>query len=233
MRRNFVDAELRYLSERDVMKIVPAILAENFEDFTARLRKAEAFTDYVQVDVMDGLFVPTRSFPVDRLNNIDTSVSFEVHLMVQYPFDFMSRIFDPHLKKVIFHFESDVKPVEFIDQMKKRGFEVGMAVRPETGIAEFREAAENADTLLFLTVDPGSYGSPFKPEVLEKIRETRRIFENKVLAADGAISLDNLRLFVESGVDYVCVGSRILLAEDPKESYEMFVSKLAEIGSTE
>ena len=217
--------------EMEPMKIVPAILAENFDDFAELLRQAESFTDYVQVDVMDGVFVPTQSFPVERLNGINTSVSFEVHLMVKHPFAYMSQIFDPHLKKVIFHFESDVKSPEFIEQMKKRGFDVGMAVRPETGIEEFREVAETVDTLLFLTVDPGSYGSPFKPEVIEKIRKTRRIFEDKVLAADGAVSIDNVNLFLEAGVDYVCVGSRIFLAEDPKQSYEMFVRKVGEIGS--
>jgi ribulose-phosphate 3-epimerase len=210
------------------MKIVPAILAENYDDFLGRLRLAESFADYVQIDIMDGSFVPTLSFPAQELNKVKTSLSFEVHLMVKHPFAFMSRIFNPNLKKVIFHFESDVKPFDFIEQMKKRGLDVGMAIKPETTIDLFEKTAEMLDTLLFLTVDPCCYGNPFKPEVVEKIRKARLMFKNKTMAADGGASLDNLKLFVEAGLDYVCVGSRIFLKGDPARNYKLFQEKLAE-----
>lgn len=211
------------------MKIVPAILAENYADFLMRLRQAESFTDYVQIDLMDGSFVPSLSFPAENLNGLRTSLSFEVHLMVKHPFAYMSKVFNQNLKKVIFHFESDVKHLDFIDQMKKRGFDVGMAIRPETEISEFEEIAEMSDTLLFLTVDPCCYGNPFKPEVIEKIRKTRHMFRNNNISADGGVSLDNLRLFVEAGLDYVCVGSRIFLKGNPEKNYELFLNKLREL----
>jgi ribulose-phosphate 3-epimerase len=178
---------------------------------------------------MDGVFVSSLSFPAERLNDIETSLPFEVHLMVKHPFTYMSRIFNPLLKRVIFHFESDVNHIEFIDQMRKRGLEVGMAIKPETELEEFSKISEEVDSLLFLTVDPGSYGSPLRPEVLNRIRGARQLFKNKILAADGAVSLDNLKLFFETGLDYVCVGSRIFLTEDPKHNYEMFVRKLMEL----
>lgn len=211
------------------MKIVPAILAENYEDFLMRLRQAESFTDYVQIDLMDGSFVPSLSFPAENLNSVRTSLAFEVHLMVKHPFAYMSRIFNPSLKKVIFHFESDVKHLDFIDQMKKRGVDVGMAIKPETEINEFKEIAELADTLLFLTVDPCCYGNPFKPEVIEKIIKARHVLKNKIIAADGGVSLDNLKLFTEAGLDYACVGSRIFLKGNPAKNYELFLEKLAEL----
>lgn len=211
------------------MKIVPAILAENYNDFLMRLRQAESFTDYVQIDIMDGSFVPSLSFSAEELNSIRTSLSFEVHLMVKYPLAYMSRIFNPNLRKVIFHFESDVRHIDFIDQMKKRGFDVGMAIRPETGIDSFGRTAENVDSLLFLTVDPCCYGNPFKPEVIEKIHKARLMFRDKTIAADGGASLDNLKLFIEAGLDYVCVGSRIFLKGDPAQNYKLFTEKLAEL----
>jgi ribulose-phosphate 3-epimerase len=208
------------------MKIVPAILAENFDDFVLRVRQAETFADYVQVDLMDGSFVPSLSFPAEKLNSVSTSLTFEVHLMVKSPFDYMSQIFSQHLKKVIFHFESEVNHLEFADQMKKRGLDVGIAIKPETTIEEFEGITDNVDSLLFLTVDPGSYGSPFKPEVIQKIRDSRKVFTRKILAADGGVSIKNLKLFLEAGVDYVCVGSRIFLGDDPGHNYELFLKKL-------
>jgi ribulose-phosphate 3-epimerase len=212
------------------VKIVPAVLAENYDDFVSRLRQAESFTDYIQIDLMDGIFVPSISFPGEKLKDIKTSIDFEIHLMVKHPAAYMSGIATPNLKKVIFHFESDVKHIDFIEQMKKKGIDIGMAIKPETDIEEFKSIAENVNTLMFLTVDPCCYGNPFKPEVIEKVRKARHIFREKVISADGGVSLENLRLFLEAGVDYVCVGSKIFLGENPAKNYEIFIKKLAELG---
>ena len=150
--------------------------------------------------------------------------------MVTNPFTYMSKIFNPGLKKVIFHFESDVKHLDFIDQMKMRGVETGLAIRPETEMTVLKQVAEMTDSLLFLTVDPCCYGNPFKPEIIEKIRKARLMFENKTMAADGGVCPDNLALFVEAGLDYVCVGSRIFLRGNPAKNYEGFLNKLRELG---
>lgn len=211
------------------MKVVPAVLAENADDFLLRLKQAESFADYVQIDMMDGVFVPTNSFPPERINHVITSLPFEIHLMVKHPSAFIAPIHNPGLKKVLFHFESDVKHLDFIHQMKERGIEAGLAVRPETEIEKFRRIAEHVDTILFLTVDPGSYGSPFRPEVLDKIREARTVFEDKTISADGGVSPDNLKAFLDAGVDYVCVGSRIFLHGNPADNYKHFISRLNEL----
>ena len=213
------------------MKIVPSILADNTDDFLIRLRQAESFSDYVQIDLMDGIFVSFRSFPEEEINDIITPLSFELHLMVKNPSEFISRIDNPHLKKVLFHFESDVEHLNLINQIKQRGIAAGIAIKPETQIEEFRAVGEKVDTLLFLTVDPCCYGRPFKPEVLEKIEKARQIFKDKHIAADGGVSLDNLKLFLDAGVDYVCIGSRIFLSGNPEKNYEVFMKTLAQLES--
>jgi ribulose-phosphate 3-epimerase len=215
------------------MKIIPAILAENCDDFMVMVQQAESFTDYVQIDMMDGAFVPSVSFSPEKLNHLRTSLSFEVHLMVKHPSAYISGIDNPGLKKVIFHFEADVKHEDFIDQMKKRGLSVGVAVKPETELKAFEKVVEKIDSLLFLTVSPGAYGSPFRPEVMEKIRQTRRMFDDRELSADGGVSLENLKSFIEAGVDSVCVGSRIFLQGDPGKNYAMFVKKLKELEANQ
>lgn len=211
------------------MKIVPSILADNTDDFLMRLRQAESFSDYVQIDLMDGVFVSFKSFPEETINDIITPLSFELHLMVKNPSEFMSRIDNPHLKKVLFHFESDVEHLNLINQIRQRGIAAGIAIKPETQIEEFRAVGEKVDTLLFLTVDPCCYGRPFKPEVLEKIEKARRIFKDKSIAADGGVSLDNLKLFLDAGVDYVCIGSRIFLSGNPEKNYGVFMKTLAQL----
>jgi ribulose-phosphate 3-epimerase len=211
------------------MNIVPAILASTKDDFFYLLRQAESFTDYVQIDLMDGFFVPTRSFPEEKLNSLETSLSLELHLMVKHPAAFMSRIHNQHIKKIIFHFESEVKHLAFISHLHEIGIAPGLAVNPDTKISQFRELGKKVDTLLFLTVTPGKYGSLFRHEVIDKIAESRKIFPDKTIAVDGGVSIDNLKNFLDIGVDYVCVGSRIFLDDNPEKSYKTFANKIAEL----
>lgn len=220
------------------MKIVPAILAKNLDDFYAMFRQAELFAEYVQIDIMDGVFVPAKSFPQDELNRLKTSLPFELHLMVQDPGQVISRIENPALRKVIFHYEADTDKVVLSRQLHERGISAGLAIKPDTEIRSFRSSADAVDTLLFLTVDPCCYGNPFKPAVLKKIELSRRLFPEKAIAVDGGVSLENLESFYRLGVDYVCVGSRIFLdgvsdkgppKRIPAENYRSFVEKMHEL----
>lgn len=211
------------------MKIVPSILAESFEDFLTRLKQAEKWTDYVQIDLMDGVFVKTRSFSPERLNTVTTSLSFEVHIMGSDPLGVVNSITHCGLKKVIFHAETEVDPPAVINTLKGRGLSAGLAFKPETALQEYTGAADQADTLLFLAVDPGRYGSPFRRDVLKKIGDARRDFPDKIISVDGGVSLDNLKIFFDMGVDYVCVGSRIFLKGNPEENYRMFQERVREL----
>lgn len=211
------------------MKVIPAILAERENDFFYLIRQAEAFTDYVQIDIMDGIFVPSRSFSVPALNRLNTALDFEIHLMVKHPSAFMIQVRHRHVRKVLYHVESRVEHRDFIDQMNNRGMRTGIAVKPETPVEFFQNLVRFVDSILFMTVDPGYYGSPFKPEVLEKIKNTRDRFPDVLIGVDGGVSLDNLNLFVDAGVDYVCVGSRIFQGGDPGENYRKFLRNVEEI----
>jgi ribulose-phosphate 3-epimerase len=217
---------------RPAVNIVPSILAENLTDFLPLIRQAESFTDYVQIDLMDGVFVSTKSIPPDVINAIGTPLSFEVHLMFRDPTSVIEGIDHPGLKKVIFHIESDGDHHEIMTRLRKRGIRTGIAINPGTEIERIDKLATGADTILFMTVTPGRYGSPFRPEVLEKVSEARKLFEQKVIAVDGGVSLDNLGLFANAGVDYACVGSRIFLGGNPADNYRAFLQRLSQLEET-
>jgi ribulose-phosphate 3-epimerase len=151
--------------------------------------------------------------------------------MVKHPSAFMVQVAHPRLRKVIYHVESDVKHRDFISQLKKQGIASGVAIKPDTPLDAISHIAGHVDTLLFMTVDPGYYGSPFKQEVVEKIQETRSRFNDTVIAADGGVSLSNLHLFLDAGVDYACVGSRIFHGDNPGENYRQFLRRLEELDT--
>jgi ribulose-phosphate 3-epimerase len=211
------------------MKIVPAVLAGSLEECLGMMELACTFTDYVQIDIMDGLFVPTTSFPPEALNGVSVPLSFELHLMVKDPMSVVRYLKNSNLRKIIFHAEALNSYDLIISEIRSMGISPGIAIRPETGLDEFLNSAFLADTILFLTVDPGSYGSPFKPEVLEKISRARILLPAAEIGVDGGVSLDNLGLFVDIGVDYACVGSRIFRNQSPMAGYKQFMDKLKEL----
>lgn len=206
------------------MKIIPSLLAENFETFTGLVKKSEKFTDYVQVDLMDGVFVDSRSFAAKDINLLDTSLSFEVHLMFEDPVTAFEGLKNEKLRRVIFHIESNAHAQGFVHEIKGKGLKAGIALNPETE-TEVLRGLKDFDSILLLTVDPGRYGSPFKPEVLKKAAKMHELYPGISVGVDGGVSLDNLELIKTARIDYACVGSRILLQPDPAASYREFAAK--------
>ena len=217
------------------MKIVPALLAEKFETFLARLRQAETFADYVQIDLMDGLFVPTKSFPIEQLSGLETSVPFELHLMVNDPPAYLNGIEHPLLKQVIFHFEAKTSdPVDFIRLLKQKVCaRRALAVKPDTTIEQFRKPRNTPTRLSFSPLIRGATEAPSSLRSSIRSRKPETSFPGKTIAVDGGVSLDNLNDFLKIGIDYVCIGSRIFVKGEPKKNYQQFVKKLQDLERKE
>ena len=208
------------------MRIVPAILTDKLDDFRNMLDIAKGFTDYVQVDFMDGVFVPSKSMSLDALMGVKIPLDMEAHLMVKDPNAYLASLKSIGAKKVILHFEADPDPEKVISNVRGLDMEVGLAINPKTAISEFQSLVPHVDSFLFLSVDPGFYGSPFIPGVLDEVKRFRAQFPSAFIGIDGGISLDNIKKVKAAGVDYACVGSRIFLQPDPEESYEAFLSSI-------
>lgn len=205
------------------MRIVPAILTDNPQDLKRMLGQAEAFTDFVQIDFMDGDFVPSKSVTPEDLAEIEIRIGWEAHLMVKDPIDYLSSLNKKGLKRVLFHWEADPHPESIVLALRDLGLAVGLAINPETALSQFEDLVPHIDSVLFLSVHPGFYGSPFVEEVLEKVREFRSRFPSTVIGIDGGVALDNIQRLKSLKMDYACVGSRIFRHDDPSKSYEEFV----------
>lgn len=201
------------------MRIVPALLANNLDDFKRFIRVAEAFTDYVQLDFMDGLFVPSKSITPDELRGLKTTLRTEAHLMATRPEDYLGALKEFGTEKVLFHFEAVSHPSATLNNIRDRGFAVGLAINPETSLAEVRELVSQVDSVLLLTVNPGFYGSSFIPEVLDKVRELKESKPSLPVGVDGGVKPDNIKIVKEAGADFACVGSAIFVAPDPAQSF--------------
>jgi len=169
-------------------RVVPAILTEDPEALEAMVRQAEGFTTYVQFDIMDGRFVPSRSITHEHLAALPLKLNWEAHLMVQCPEDYLADLHQAGAQKVVFHYEATPSPQEVISQARHLGLEVGLALNPETPISAIISLASTVDSVLFLTVHPGFYGAKFIPEVLEKVAEFHSAQPDTATGVDGGIA---------------------------------------------
>jgi len=199
--------------------VVPAILTDKKEKLIDMVDSCSKFCDYVQIDIMDGRFVPSKSISVADFKNVRFPIKSEAHLMVAEPLEWIEAFKNAGSHRIIYHFEIPNEHSRIIEAIKKLNLEVGLAINPSTQIKDFSFLVDKLDSVLFMSVIPGFYGSKFIPEVLDKIKEFKKIYPGKCAGIDGGVKAANVSTIAQSGVDYVCVGSAILNAANPKNAY--------------
>ncbi len=199
--------------------VVPALLTDKKDDLQAMLKSCAGFTDFVQVDIMDGQFVPSASVSLKEMAEVRSFTRSEAHLMVKDPLDWVETFKTFGSERIIFHFEAVTDHAAVIKGIKKAGLRAGLAINPPTPIDDFRHLVKQVECILFMSVYPGFYGAKFVPEVLAKISAFKREHPDVIVGIDGGVKADNLNAVTASGVDFICVGSAILKAADPAQAY--------------
>jgi ribulose-phosphate 3-epimerase len=204
------------------MNIVPAVLTEKKEELIVMLAQSAQFCDYVQIDIMDGSFVPSRSVRQEDLEGIPVPLRFEAHLMVVEPEAWLDAITQLGVERIIYHCEIDKDHRRLIRTIRNCGVGVGLAVNPDTPLEVFRDFVPEVDTVLFMTVNPGFYGSKFVPQVIPKIKEFRKLFPHTNIGIDGGMTYDTIGEVAHLGLDYICIGSAIFKAPHPPCAFANF-----------
>jgi len=214
------------------VRLVPAILTDNIEDFRKKLALAESLTDYAQVDFMDGRFVPSVSVSSSEVASVKAQISLEAHLMVKDPVSVLTPLENMSFVKATFHFEAVEDHYSVINRIRALNMKAGLAVNPGTEIDSFSGLAEEVDSILFLAVDPGFYGSTFQPAVLDKLRRFRLVYPEKEVGIDGGIKLANLDAVVTATPDFIYVGSAIFNSPQPAIAFKEFKDRIVSAGGT-
>lgn len=207
-------------------QVVPAILTDDPKALETMIRQAETFTTYVQIDIMDGQFVPSYSITSEHLASLPTKLNWEAHLMVQNPANYLKDFRDAGAQRIVFHYEATDSPEKVISMTRNLDLEVGLAINPETSIPDFLTLADEVDNVLFLSVNPGFYGAKFIPEVLDKIAEFHNLRPDIEIGIDGGIKESNITRIARTGIDVIYTGSAIFMQPEPGESFR----KLCELA---
>lgn len=173
--------------------IIPAILQEDLTSFRTELEKVWRYVPRVQVDVIDGVFAPTKTIGPEELNQIDTIVSFDIHLMVDQPENWVKRCVMGGADRVAGQVERMKEVAGFIGDAQAEGLAVGLAYDLETPLDNLKEYLPDIDFVLLMAVPLGAQGQAFDERVLEKIKEVRRLNKKVTIQVDGGLDEEKIK----------------------------------------
>ena len=204
-----------------MIRIAPSILSADFTRLGEQVLEVQsAGVDRIQIDVMDGRFVPNITFGTQAVASLRplTRLTLETHLMVEPPEDFIEAFAEAGADTIIIHQEATPHLHRAIQQIHSLGKKAGVAINPSTPAGLLSEVIGNVELVLVMTVNPGFGGQEFIMETLPKIREVRRQIEEKGLKCevevDGGINVETAPLVVEAGADVLVAGSSVYGCKD-------------------
>ena len=198
------------------IKIAPSILSADFSQLGNEIKRLEeGGADMIHVDVMDGHFVPNLTIgpPVIKALRNYTKLPFDVHLMITPVHKYIKNYAEAGADIITIHPEATNNLKESINHIKKLGKKVGVSLNPDTKINKIKELLSQINLVLIMSVHPGFGGQKFIPDVLEKVKELKKIKDQKNLnfdiEVDGGINFDNSKLAIEAGANILVSGTTI------------------------
>lgn len=205
---------------KKVPEIVPAVLAKTAEELNEKIHEVERFVNRIQIDIMDGKFVPNVTVQPEQIKEIKTDKILEVHLMVKDCEKYVKAFLKLNFDVIIVHAEACKDIGKIIKMVKSRNKKIGLAINPPTPLETIKKFLNEIDMVLFMTVNPGFGGQEFMPEVLQKIGSLRKISDIDI-EVDGGINIDTVKLVAEAGANLLASNSGIFKFEDKKKAVEM------------
>ena len=197
------------------MKVSVSILSNSIKpvDIVKKLDNTKA--DYIHIDIMDGKFVENKTWTISEIKKITScsKLPLDVHLMVENPSKYIEEFALLNTNYIAFHYEA-VKDIDkMINEIKKYGLKVGIAINPETSEEVVFPYLSRIDEVLIMSVHPGKSGQSFIESTLDKIErlknEILRQNVKTIISVDGGINDETGKLCLQKGIDMLVSASYI------------------------
>jgi ribulose-phosphate 3-epimerase len=194
------------------VEIVPSILSADVTRLGEQVKEAaRAGADRIQVDVMDGHFVPNLTFGplvVEAVRRV-TDLPIEAHLMIENPELFIEAFAKAGATLIEVQVESTTSLYRTVMQIRELGAKAGVAINPATSVETLREILPYITTVNVMTVEPGFGGQKFISSSPEKIRRVRAMSQEIEIEVDGGIDAKTAPLVVKAGATVLVAGNAV------------------------
>jgi ribulose-phosphate 3-epimerase len=198
------------------IQISPSILSADFNQLGAEIKRLEeGGADLIHVDVMDGHFVPNLTIGPSVIKALkkNCSIKFDVHLMISPVHKYLEAYSDAGADIITIHPEATNNLTDSISKIKELKKKVGVSLNPETKVGIIKDHLDQIDLVLIMSVNPGFGGQKFMPEVLDKIKELKKIQKNQNIdfdiEIDGGINFENCKAAIKAGANILVSGTTI------------------------
>ena len=216
------------------MEILPAIMPDTYADFEEKAGKVKGLVYFAQIDIMDGAFVPSRSWPYVEDGAVEEEIRLPFRKELQYEVDLM--VADPYraalawiragVSRILFHVESVADPKRFIESLlveHSGALEVGVAIGLETSNDVLEYCLYDIDVVQFMGIARIGYQKePFDERVLTKIAQLRQKHPETIISVDGGVNFETAPRLMRAGATRLVSGSAIYTAQNIAEAIQKF-----------
>lgn len=210
--------------------LAPSLLAADFNRLGEQIKETEQCgAQYLHIDVMDGIFVPSISFGMPLIQSIRPTSRqfFDVHLMIVEPERYIKEFAACGADGITFHLEATKEPQQVIEQIHSYGIQAGISIKPGTPLEEVFPYVSQVEMMLMMSVEPGFGGQAYIPESTERIARMKQyITENRLatrLEVDGGIDAGNVSEVIQAGADIFVAGSAVFRNAAITENIDKFM----------
>jgi ribulose-phosphate 3-epimerase len=204
--------------------IAPSVLAADFANLQRDVEMInQSQADWFHVDIMDGLFVPNISFgmPVCEAIHRHATKPLDVHLMIEKPERYVKAFQEAGAAHITVHIEACPHLHRVIQQIKDLGCKAGVAVNPHTPVSLLQDILMDIDLVNLMSINPGFGGQKLIPHTYEKVRQLKRMIQEKgldvLIEIDGGVNQETAPKLLEAGTDILVAGSFVFTAANPTQ----------------